>query len=351
MMSVKKRSDVTTCEEMAQGEDIPQGEETSLETVWMNSASRPPVSVREERWRASRVAREAIEVMTHVMERVRLGREMDVGRLEPVADRIIASVARNPDALRSLGRVRYRDRYTFEHSVSVAVLATSFGQALGLGVDALHDLALAGLLHDVGKARTPLNILNKPGGLDPDEQVVMRRHVVDSGLLLEAANVSPAVVCGAAEHHERHDGSGYPDGLAGDDISLFGRVIGISDVYDAVTADRVYRRGQTPTAVLRKLLGTADREFEATLVHRFIQTVGIYPVGSLVRLESGRLAVVLERGERDLLRPLVRVFYDAKARSFLSPCDLDLAASAEVDGIVASELPLRWGIKPHLFMD
>jgi putative nucleotidyltransferase with HDIG domain len=326
-------------------------DENPLEPAWVPAARPALVSVREERWRAARVAREAIEVISHVLEQVRLGKRLDTGRLEHLTDRIIASVQRNPDALRSLGRIRYRDRYTYEHSVSVAVLAGSFGHALGLGSEALHDLTFAGLLHDVGKGRTPLAILNKPGKLDPEELRVMRHHVVDSRVLLEEAGLPEAVVQGAAQHHERHDGGGYPAGLAGEAISLYGRVVGISDVYDAVTADRVYRKGQTPTAVLRKLLNTADREFEAALVHRFIQTVGIYPVGTLVRLASGRLAVVLERGNRDLLRPLVRVFYDAGGRHFVTPSDLDLAANPDMDAILASELPARWGVKPHLFMD
>ncbi|MGE0080880.1 MAG: HD-GYP domain-containing protein [Thiohalomonadaceae bacterium] len=314
-------------------------------------AFRAQVSVREERWQAAKLAREAIEVVAHTMDRVRQGKALEPARLEHLAERIIASLARNPDALRSLGRVRFRDRYTFEHAVSVAVLAGSFGLALDLGEGELHDLVLAGLLHDVGKARVPLAILNKPGALDPGETEIMRHHVVDSRLLLEDAGLPAAVIRGAAQHHERHDGGGYPYGLAGDAISLFGRIVGISDVYDAVTADRVYRRGQTPTRVLRRLLNTADREFETSLVHRFIQTVGIYPVGTLVRLESGRLAVVLERGERDLLRPLVRVFYDGANRQFLAPTDLDLARDPDLDSIVSSELPAWWGVKPHLYMD
>lgn len=304
----------------------------------------------EERGRALGVARDAMEVMTKVMERTRQGKELAVAPLEDVTTRIVASVSRNADALRSLGSLRRQDRYTFEHSVGVAVLAGSFGLTLGLSAPDLHDLALAALLHDLGKALTPNEVLNKPGRLDPQELEVMRHHVVDSRRLLELSGFSEQVVRGAAQHHERHDGSGYPNGLRGEGISLFGRVIGISDVFDALTANRVYRRGQTPTLVLRDLLAGAGREFEPSLVHRFIQSIGIYPAGTLVRLESSRLAVVVERGERDLLRPLVRVFYDADRLSYLKTVDLDLAVDHS-DTILGCERPDRWGLRPHLYLE
>lgn len=319
------------------------------------SRSGANASVREERAYAANVQREASRVITNIMHDVRLGKQIEVERVSHVIDNMVASIFRNPHALLSLGRIRQVDHYTFEHSVSVAVLLISFARELGLARPVIQEIGIGALLHDVGKLQVPDAILNKPGRLTDEEFAVMRRHVEFSRTLLEqAGGVSPTAIAVAAQHHERYDGSGYPDRLKGDAITPYGQMAAIVDVYDAISADRCYHKGEPPTTVLRRLLEWSKFHFNEELVHQFIRCVGIYPVGTLVRLESGRLAVVVEPGERGPLHPVVRLVYDANKRRHLSLRDIDLSrpgAGGGEDRIVAAESPERWDIRIDVVME
>ncbi len=318
-------------------------------------AAAPKVTVREERSYAERVEREASKVVTSVMNDIRLGKQIEVERVSHVVDSMVSSIFRNPHAMMSLGRIREMDKYTFEHSVSVGVLMISFARELGLEREVIQEIGVGALLHDIGKIRTPDHILNKPGKLTDEEFTIMRQHVVLSREILEqSSGVSPTAIAVAAQHHERYDGTGYPNRLKGDEISVYGQMAAIVDVYDAISADRCYRKGEEPTAVLRKMLEWSKFHFNEALVHQFIRCVGIYPVGSLVKLESGRLAVVMEPGEKGPLFPVVRVVYDTTKGRFITPRDIDLShptARSGDDRILGCESPERWGIKPHVFME
>lgn len=326
-----------------------------MEQVSAAPAAAPKVSVREEHSYAERIEREASKVVTNVMNDIRLGKQIEVERVSHVVDNMVSSILRNPHAMMSLGRIREMDRYTFEHSVSVGVLMISFAKELGLERDVIQEIGIGALLHDIGKIKTPDHILNKPGKLTDEEFAIMRQHVVLSRELLEqSSGVSATAIAVAAQHHERFDGTGYPNRLKGDEISLYGQMAAIVDVYDAISADRCYRKGEEPTAVLRKMLEWSKFHFNEALVHQFIRCVGIYPVGSLVKLESGRLAVVLEPGENGPLFPVVRVVYDTNKGRFITPRDIDLSnptARTGTDRILHCESPDRWGIKPHVFME
>ncbi|MEW6647846.1 MAG: HD-GYP domain-containing protein [Pseudomonadota bacterium] len=315
----------------------------------------PQTSVREERINAERVEREASRLVTNIMQDVRLGKQIEVERVTHVVDGMVSSIFRNPHALMSLGRIRQMDKYTFEHSVSVGVLMLSFAKELGLERDVLHEIGIGALLHDIGKIKTPDQILNKPGKLTDEEFAIMRQHVVFSREVLEqTAGISPTSLAVAAQHHERYDGTGYPLKLKGDEISPYGQMAAIVDVYDAISADRCYRKGEEPTIVLRKLLEWSKFHFNERLVHQFIRCVGIYPVGTLVRLESGRLAIVLEPGEKGPLYPTVRVVYDTNKRQFVTPRDIDLSNPTPRSGddrIVNCESAEKYGIKIPVFMD
>lgn len=315
----------------------------------------PKVSAREERVYAERVEREASRLVTNIMQDVRLGKQIEAERVNHVVDGMVSSIFRNPHALMSLGRIREMDKYTFEHSVSVGVLMISFAKELGLERSVIQEIGVGALLHDIGKIKTPDNILNKPGKLTDDEFAIMRQHVVYSREVLEQTKgISPTALAVAAQHHERYDGSGYPLKLKGDEISRYGQMAAIVDVYDAISADRCYRKGEEPTIVLRKLLEWSKFHFNEALVHQFIRCVGIYPVGTLVRLESGRLAIVLEEGEKGPLFPQVRVVYDANKRQFITPRDIDLSnptARSGDDRIVNCESAEKYGIKIPVFMD
>ncbi len=294
--------------------------------------------------RARTLHREANEIVRNLLADVRLGRQIEIEKVEPLVARIVDSIFTSADALLPLARLKQHDSYTFQHSVSVCALMTAFARTLGLPRDTIREIAIGALLHDVGKARIPDEILNKPGKLTEAEFERMKSHVVQSKLILMATpGISPIALEVAAQHHERFDGSGYPNRLAGEAISLYGRMAAIVDVYDAITSERVYHKGMPPTEALRKLLEWSSNHFEPRLAQAFIRSVGIYPTGALVRLESKRLAVVQAQHADKPTLPRVKVIFHT-AGHYLQPEDLDLRRSQ--DRIVAHEDFAAWNIDP-----
>ncbi len=306
------------------------------------------VSLEEELNKAKAIYREANAIVRSTLLDCRLGKQVELEKLEPVVSAITESIFRNSDAIVSLLRIKRTDIYTFQHSVAVGTLLISFCRSLEMDRSIIEQAGIGGLLHDIGKMKIPINILNKPGKLNESEFEIMKKHVSYGGLLLEnTTGISPIAVCVAAEHHERYDGSGYPLGLKGDEISRYGQMASIVDVYDALTSDRIYHIGSEPTVVLKKLLEWSDHHFNLRFVHQFIRTIGIYPVGTLVKLESGYLAVVIEQHHEDLLHPLVRAVFNIRSGGYISPRDLDLSRPNNNDRIVSFELPARWRIDPR----
>lgn len=306
------------------------------------------VSAQEERGRAAKVQEEARRVATDLMQDVRLGKQIEIARIEPVVSDMVDSVFRNKDALISLGRIREADLYTFQHSVNLCVLMVAFAKSLGHDHDTITRIGIGAMLHDIGKMKVPEEILNKPGKLTDEEFSVMKGHAtISANLLAESPGIDPISVAVAYEHQERWDGTGYPRKLKGDEISQYGQMSAIVDVYDAITSDRCYHKGMHPTEALGRMLEWSKNHFNPVLTQQFIQCVGIYPVGTVVRLESGRLAVVVEAGERNMMLPIVRLVYDTRKRAYLAPRDIDLAKASDTrpDRIVGHEEPDKWGIK------
>lgn len=294
--------------------------------------------------RALKLHREACLIVRDLLDDVRLGRQVEIEKVEPLVTRIVDSIFTRADALLPLARLKQHDRYTFQHSVSVCALMAAFARALEMPREIIREVAIGALLHDVGKARIPDEILNKPGKLTDAEFERMKNHVVQSKIiLLSTPGISPIAVDVAAQHHERFDGSGYPNALSGEAISLHGRMAAIVDVYDAITSERVYHKGLPPTEALRRLLEWSSNHFEPRLVQAFIRSVGIYPTGSLVRLESRRLAVVLTQHPDKPTQPGVKVIFHT-AGHYLQPEDLDLRRSQ--DRIVGHEDFAAWNIDP-----
>lgn len=305
------------------------------------------VSMPEELIKARRIFSEASSIVNTVLLDCRMGKQVELEKLEPIIATITGSIFRNPDAIVSLLRIKQADKYTFQHSVAVSTLLISFCRAMEIDRASIELVGIGGLLHDIGKMKVPDQILNKPGKLSEGEFEIMKKHVNYGCVLLEnTANLSPISISIAAEHHERHDGSGYPHGLKGDAISLYGQMAAIVDVYDALTSNRVYHDGSEPTEVLKKMLEWSEHHFNTALVHNFIRTIGIYPVGTLVRLDSGFLAVVVEQNHDDLLRPKVRLIFNTKTLSYIQPRDSDLSKSGNSDRIITFEVPSRWHIDP-----
>ena len=309
----------------------------------------PKVTLKEEVVQAKAVHTQAQNVVHRLMSDIRMGKQIELAKLSPVVESITDSIFRNKDAFVSLSHIKNKDEYTFQHSVSVCALLVSFSRELGFANERVMEAGIGGLLHDIGKMKVPDHILNKPGPLTESEFTIMKSHSALGRELLEQSNGIPeAAILITGQHHERYDGTGYPDKLKQDDISQFGQMAAITDVYDALTSDRIYHKGMEPTAALKKLFEWSKFHFNAELVQRFICLIGIYPVGSLVKLESGLLAVVVAPGVESLLRPVVRTVFDTKRNLFTTPQDIDL--SNKTDGIVQYETPRNWSIDPFKYL-
>ncbi|HEY7168129.1 MAG TPA: HD-GYP domain-containing protein [Candidatus Binatia bacterium] len=281
-----------------------------------------------------------------LMDAVKLGKQIDMDQVEKIVERMTESVLNNSDALISLARIKSKDEYTYLHSLAVAALCISFGEELELGDQKVRSLGIGGLLHDIGKVRVPGEILNKPGPLTEREFDLMKEHVKYGDCILrQSTKIEEDAISVTVHHHERLDGTGYPEALKGDDISIFGQIAAIVDIYDALTSERCYKNAMAPTDAMRRLFEWSDRYLNRGLVERFIAHMGIYPIGTTVRLQSGIIGVVVDHGERGLLYPIVRALYDSRAGKVVNPFDIDLSAppaGAESDQIICCEAPGKW---------
>ena len=308
---------------------------------------------REELVVARQIQSEANLMIHSVLSDIRLGKQIEVERMEPVVERITESILRNQGTLVSLCRIKESDNYTFQHSVSVCTLLVSFCRYMEMGREMIQEAGIGGMLHDIGKMRVPDHILNKPGKLTDPEFEIMKGHVnLGLEILKQTPGVGPTVSQISGEHHERFEGSGYPAKRKGTEISVLGRMAAIVDVYDAITSNRVYHKGMEPAEALQKLFEWSNHHFDEELVQHFIQAIGIYPVGSLVRLDSNRLAVVVEQSGGGLLYPVVRLVYDIKHHTKLHPVDEDLSKpESGGDRIQGSESPETWKIDPFSYLN
>lgn len=307
------------------------------------------VPIQEELVKAKEIKEEAKQVVKDIMDEVRMGKEIKTEAIEPVVDKIIDSVMRNQDALLSLGRIKKVDEYTYVHSMSVSVLMISFGRRLGFEYEKLKEVGIGAMLHDIGKMKVGSGLLACKSQLSDEEYHLMRMHVEYGRTILEETKgISDSAFLLASQHHERVDGKGYPDGLKGDEITLFGQAAAIADVYDAMTSKRCYQRRFQPTDVLKKLYSWRNN-YNPKLVEQFICCIGIYPVGSLVRLESGLLGLILSPGEKGLLYPVIRIIYNiTKEHPIYPPYDIDLSKQSidgKEDNILSSESLDVWHVR------
>ncbi len=345
-------------------EDAPSRADVNadLQSRMMTAARRPEAAphppavtpIRQELGRAKEIQVQAKNAVRSMMQDLRAGKEIRIEQAEPVVEQVSESILRNKDALLGLTRIKQKDDYTFQHSVSVCVLLVAFCRQLGLPHEVTHRVGIGGLLHDCGKMSIPDSILNKPGALTDVEFSIMKTHV-EAGV--EIVSICPGIpeeaVHVVSEHHERCNGSGYPRKLPKESISSFGLMASISDVFDAMTAQRVYKDPIPPMDVLRKLYEWTDFHFDKPLVSQFIKMLGIYPAGSLVRLQSGFLAVVMAQNESDLLHPVVLTVMHAGKRIKTSPQLVDLASPPSAhqrDEIVGQEPAAEWGLDPFSYL-
>lgn len=300
------------------------------------------VSLDQEMDRARQIHAKARTAVVSMFKEARMGHAIEVAEVSTLVDDINQSVARNPGALISLARLKNKDDYTYLHSVAVCALMIGLGRTLGLAGDVLKSAGMAGLLHDVGKMMIPDAVLNKPGRLTDDEFTVIKSHPERGWeILKESSGVDDIALDVCRHHHERMDGTGYPDKLPVEELTLFARMGAVCDVYDAITSDRSYKNAWAPGEAIRKMVEWKDGHFDDAIFQAFVKTVGIYPTGSLIKLRSGRLGVVTDQSEKSLLLPKVKVFFSTKSNAHIPPEIVNLALTQ--DSIVGSEDPAAWG--------
>ncbi len=317
--------------------------DAALAQVVLERRNLAPVSTEKELEHAAKICSQAKRAVISMFEEARMGKAVDTGGAKKLVEEITDSVARNPGALISLARLKTADDYTYMHSVAVCAMMVALSKQLKLDEQKTRLAGLAGLMHDLGKAMIPMEILNKPGKLSQAEFEIVKQHPREGHrLLLTGVDVDPVVLDVCLHHHEKTDGSGYPEKLGDAQISLFAKMGAVCDVYDAITSNRPYKPGWDPAESLRRMAEWAKGHFDIQVFQAFVKSLGIYPIGSLVQLSSGRLGVVVEQTGKSLTTPTVKVFFSTKSNMRIIPELVDLARPGVTEKIISREDPAKW---------
>jgi HD-GYP domain-containing protein (c-di-GMP phosphodiesterase class II) len=296
-----------------------------------------------EHRKAAKIIQSSRREIMSMFKDLRMGKVIEAANVMPLVEEISASVTRNAHALISLVRLKTADDYTYMHSIAVSALMTNLARELKLSEAEVKQSGLAGLMHDMGKAEVPVQILNKPGSLTDNEFDVIRLHPQNGYDMLVKANITdPVTLDVCLHHHEKIDGSGYPGHLEGDNISIYARMGAICDVYDALTSTRAYKPGWEPGIALKRMASWSGH-FDPKVLEAFVKSMGIYPIGTVVMLKSGRLAVVVRQTPDNLLMPVVKAFFSTKSLVHIPVEEIDLSRQG-ADEIVSNESALSWGI-------
>ena len=284
--------------------------------------------------------REARSVTRGLLENIRLGEAINTSQAKETVHDCVQSIIRHPDALLWMSRIREQREYTAEHCLNVCILAIAFGRQLDFSEQELENIGMCGLLHDVGKMRVPIEIVDKPGPLTTKEFRMMKAHTVHGrNLLMSTSGLYGGAIDVAYSHHERIDGEGYPRKLPGSGISYYSKLISIVDAYDAMTADRCYDAAKTSTEALKIIYAERGAQFDEKLALKFIQTIGLYPAGSIVELYNGNVGIIIEANTRYRHLPRLILVLDENKKPLKKEKIIDLSL------IEAGELPKLFLIK------
>lgn len=325
------------------GHDLPP--RTRADRLQALAADTAATSLSQELQRAATVCSEARHAVMHIFREARMGKALDMHTASALVTAVCSSVQRHPDALINVARLKTADNYTYMHSVAVCGLMVALARQLGLGAPQTLQAGMAGLLHDMGKAYTQQDILNKPGALTDDEFAHMKQHPVKGHAILRESLNDDDVLDACLHHHERMDGTGYPHGLAGPELRLLTRMTSICDVYDAITSNRPYKKGWSPSVALQRMAQWCPAHLDADIFAAFVQAIGLHPVGSLVRLQSGLLGVVCAPAKTSLSSPQVAAFYHIESQRMLRPAVLLNLEQMPEEQIVCGEDPGKWPFK------
>lgn len=331
-----------------QGSPIDSSKSADTTVAQANSVSVSSVNgttLNEELITAKKLYLQSKLAIVEMFSEARMGHAIAVSKADELVDHIARSISRHPNAFISLVRLKNATEYTYMHSVAVCALMIAVAHQLDFSEELIHQAGLAGLLHDIGKMAIAGAILNKPGKLTDDEFLVIRQHPQRGAQILRASGpLCEAVVDVCLHHHERMDGSGYPDRLSGEQISLFSRMAAICDVYDAVTSDRPYNEAWSPAIAIQKMSGW-KRHFDHSIFHAFVKSIGIYPVGSIVRLCSGNIGVIIEQNPGSLLMPKVKIFFSTTTNAYITPTIIDMSRTTPAEKIIECVLAEQYGFK------
>jgi len=284
-------------------------------------------SLNDEFTRSCEIYDNTSKCIQDLINRAQSQKSLSPEAISLLAGEITDSVIRNEYAITILTRIRHHSTYQWEHATNCAILVCGFALFLGLNKKTAQQMTLGALLHDIGLAKVPNSIIDKPAKLTINELNVVKKHLLWGHQLCKRDGFTdPIIMDMLINHHERLDGSGYPRGMKQDKLSKLARITAIIDVYDAMTADKVYKQSQQPIGALRFLLGQKEK-FDQSLVQQFIKYLGVHPVGSLVQLSDDKLAVIVEGNRSEPLKPKVKVFYSLKLQQYVKAKDCDLANS------------------------
>jgi len=307
--------------------------------------NKPLAPLSEEMDKARDVTRMVRNTVESLFRDAQLGRNLDAQRIDTAVRSVHESLDRNPGALLSLVQIKRADEYTYMHSVAVSALMAQLAKTLGMDEAAQHQAATAGLLHDIGKVGVPNEILNKPGRLTEDEFKAVRNHPRNGHELLARGGEFDEVALDVClHHHERIDGRGYPDRLKGDEITQFAKMGAICDIYDAISSNRPYKSAWTPFESLRQMASWGKGHLDPDIFRAFVQSIGVYPVGSIVKLKSNRLAIVTEQNVNELRKPVLKAFYSTQLHERIEPRFVKLGKGLEE--VVSVEDPATWNLPP-----
>ena len=301
------------------------------------TAPEPIASIDEELPKALTIHTESVQYARKFMSELRTG-NLNIDTAQPFVENILESLERNADALISLSRLHRSDTYTYTHCVNVAILSTYFARCLGHSQEEVLNIGFAGMFHDVGKMLIPSQVLNAPRKLTNAEFNIMQSHPeLGHQQLVQAQCVKQELLQGAIEHHEKYDGSGYPKGLRGEEISKTGRIIGVADVYDALTSKRVYKDAMYPHKALGIMYQMRDKHFESSFIEAFIRVIGIYPVGSVVALEDGHKGVIYTNNNQSPMQPVVILARQPDGQPMHTACNIAAGECAPIAHGIPSE--------------